>query len=148
MRQTSIHHSANVGRFTGFAALCDDVRPQPPATIIDVLLQLAQIERPRLVVDLGCGAGLSTRIWAERADQVVGVEPNAYMRRQAEWRTTALNIRYHKGFPHQTELPAARADIVLHNKEMGNAERLVDIALSQGAVATLLKHGLNEEEIA
>ncbi len=148
MRQTSIHHSANVGRFTGFAALCDDVRPQPPATIIDVLLQLAQIERPRLVVDLGCGAGLSTRIWAERAVQVVGVEPSADMRRQTEWRTTAPNIRYQEALSHQTGLSDASADIVLHNKEMGNAERLVDIALNQGVVAALLKHGLNEEEIA
>ncbi len=138
MRQTSIHHSANLERFSGFAALYDDVRPQPPATIIDVLLQLAQIERPRLVVDLGCGAGLSTRIWAERADQVVGVEPSADMRRQADRNfKRAIEIGEARGFydgvkhwNKEGHLPRMLAsgrfrytkEIVLHNKEMGNAE--------------------------
>ncbi len=109
---SSPHLRPNVERFAGFASLYDDVRPQPPKVIIDILAQLALVERPKLVVDLGCGTGLSTRIWAERAEQIVGIEPSADMRRQAESRTTARNIRYQEGFSHQTGLPDASADIV------------------------------------
>jgi SAM-dependent methyltransferase len=38
-------------------------------------------------------------------------------------------------------------EIVLNSREMGDAGRLVGIALSQGSVAALLKHGLSEAEI-
>lgn len=107
------HLSANVERFSGFASLYNDVRPQPPQIICDILTQLAQVERPRLVIDLGSGTGLSTRIWAERAEQIVGIEPSGEMRARAEARTTlSENIRYVEGFSHQTGLPDASADIV------------------------------------
>jgi len=118
------HFQPNVERFAGFASLYNDVRPQPPQVICDILTQLAQVERPRLVVDLGSGTGLSTRIWAERADQIVGIEPSRDMRAQAEAQTTAKNtstathavrckcIRYVEGFSHDTGLPEVCADIV------------------------------------
>lgn len=38
-------------------------------------------------------------------------------------------------------------EVVLHHVESGGAERLVGLALSQGEIATLLKHGLSEDEI-
>ncbi|MFZ0889344.1 MAG: class I SAM-dependent methyltransferase [Candidatus Binataceae bacterium] len=38
-------------------------------------------------------------------------------------------------------------EIVLHHVEVGGADRLVGLALSQGEVASLLKHGLSEDEI-
>jgi len=97
---TPIHNPANVDRFTGvgYASLYNRVRPQPPQIILDVLSQLAQVEQPRLVVDLGSGTGLSTRVWAERAEQIVGVEPSADMRRQAEAGNAARNVRYGKDF--------------------------------------------------
>jgi SAM-dependent methyltransferase len=80
---------------------------------VDVLTQLAQAPRPRLVVDIGCGTGLSTRIWAGRADQVIGIEPNADMRRQAVEQTTSMpDISYREGLSTQTGLPDGCADIV------------------------------------
>lgn len=110
------HLAANLERFSGFADRYDAYRPQPPAVLLDVLTQLAQVERPRLVVDLGSGTGLSTCIWAERAEQVIGVEPNADMRRQAEARTAAQpdmqNVKYIDAISSQTGLPNASADIV------------------------------------
>jgi SAM-dependent methyltransferase len=237
------HLAANVERFMGFAARYDAYRPQPPLIILDLLTQLAQAPRPELVVDLGSGTGLSATIWAGRAASVVGVEPSADMRRQAELRTSALpdaaNVRYQHGFSTATGLPDGCADIitcsqslhwmepaptfaevarmlrpggifaaydcdwpptigweleqsysacmaqtskleqahglsrdvrswqkhqhleriresgrfrftkevVLHHVEQGGAERLVGLVLSQGGVATLLKHGLGEDEI-
>ncbi len=192
------------------------------------------------MVDVGCGTGLSTRIWADRADAVIGIEPSADMRRIAEENAANANrIRYQDGYSHDTGLAEACADIVtcsqsLHwmepastfaeiarilrpggvfaaidcdwpptmnwqaeqaytqfddqrekigeargyfsdikqwdkqghlarmqasgkfryvkeilvqQREMGNAERLVGLAMSQGGVASLLKNGMTEEEI-
>lgn len=229
---------ANVERFSGFADTYDKYRPQPPTIIIDILTQLAQTDHPHLTIDLGCGTGLSTRIWANRADKTIGIEPSDDMRREAESQAIG-NVRYQRGFSHATGLPDACADIVtvsqalhwmkpeatfaevarilrpggvfgaydcdwpptcnpeaeaaynrfdeecqkigkalgfygdvkkwdkeghlermrasnkfryvkemvLHHAEMGNAERLVGLALSQGSVAALLKRGLSEEQI-
>ena len=60
----------------GFADVYDAYRPTPAVALLDILQLVAEVERPRLVVDLGAGTGLSTRVWAERADEVVGVEAN------------------------------------------------------------------------
>ena len=38
-------------------------------------------------------------------------------------------------------------EVVLHHVESGGAERLAGLALSQGEIATLLKHGIGEDEI-
>jgi ubiquinone/menaquinone biosynthesis C-methylase UbiE len=236
----SIDFTPTVDRFSGFADLYDRYRPAPPSALADVLCLLAGVERPALVVDLGCGTGLSTRAWTGRAAQIVGVDPSADMLRQAAAVTAELNVSYRAGFSHATGLPAGCADIIicsqsfhwmepestlaevarvlrpggvfaacdhdfvpimgaweadlafrafsgqigtlaarerastdvprwdksehlahiqasghfrytreilLHHVEMGNAERLVGLALSQGAVQTLLKAGLSETKL-
>lgn len=235
--------SANVERFTGFADCYDTYRPTPPGVIVDILTMLAGVSEPRLVVDLGCGTGLSACIWAGRAVEVVGIEPSADMRRQAEIRAAGMDsstkITFREGLSTETGLPDGCADIVTasqalhwmepegtfaeaqrilrpggafaaidcdwppvvgweaeaayiefergirdlakqhgiedrirrwskdkhlgrieqsgrfryvreilaHGKEIGSAERLVGLALSQGSVQSLLKLGLCEEEI-
>ena len=240
---TSPHISANVERFMGFADVYDAFRPRPPLAVLDILTQLAQAPRPALVADLGSGTGLSTALWADRAAQVVGVEPSADMRAQAEQRVAGVadpaNVRYQAGYGYATGLPDGCADIVtcsqslhwmepeptfaeiarilrpggvfaaydcdwpptlhwelehaynvclaqatvveqargfsrdvrywnkrqhlermresqlfrftkelvIHHVESGGAERLVGLALSQGQVASLLKHGVSEAEI-
>jgi ubiquinone/menaquinone biosynthesis C-methylase UbiE len=95
----------------GFAPHYDRYRPAPPRALVDVLCRAAAVERLRLVVDLGSGTGLSTRAWAERADEVVGVEPQEPMRAQAEAATDAANVRYVAGYSDETGLPDSRADI-------------------------------------
>jgi SAM-dependent methyltransferase len=90
----------------------DANRPSPPAALLDVLCLEAQVELPRLVVDLGSGTGLSTRVWADRADEVVGVEASAEMRNQAERATSAPNVRYMHGYAQETGLADGVADIV------------------------------------
>jgi ubiquinone/menaquinone biosynthesis C-methylase UbiE len=103
---------ANAGRFTGFADIYDKYRPRPPQAVVDLLTHLAGAPRPRLVVDLGCGTGLSTRMWADVAEAVIGIEPSDDMREEAGRRTTAPNVSYRRGFAHATKLPDASADIV------------------------------------
>jgi SAM-dependent methyltransferase len=67
-----------------FAEAYDRFRPRPPEALLDLLVRLADGGRPRLVVDLGSGTGLSARAWAGRADRVVGIEPDEAMRAVAE----------------------------------------------------------------
>ena len=61
---------------------------------------------PALVVDLGSGTGLSTRVWADRADEVVGVEASEQMRVRAEEATAAANVRFVQAFARRR--PASR----------------------------------------
>jgi SAM-dependent methyltransferase len=246
-RTVTADFTATVERFSGFASIYDRWRPGPPAALASVLgLVLGAgpaatgTARPDLVVDLGCGTGLSARYWARHAARVIGVDPSRDMLEQAEAATAEPNVTYGPGFGHATGLPDACADLVacsqsfhwmepdatlaeavrllrpggvfaaidydpiplmpsweaemafeafcdrvdaletdrlvsdavprwgkdghlarirasgrfryvreflLHHAEPGNAARLVGLALSLGAVETLLKSGVGEEEL-
>jgi SAM-dependent methyltransferase len=97
---------------TGFAADYDRYRPRPPSVLFELLPLLAGGGRLRLVVDLGSGTGLSTRPWADVADQVVGVEPNEAMRAYAEGASEVANVRYLGSSSYATGLAADSVDIV------------------------------------
>ena len=97
----------------GFAEVYDSYRPSPPPEVLDVLTVVAGAERPSLVVvDLGCGTGLATRAWAERAEEVVGVEPNPRMIERARTATEQPNVRYAEAYAADTGLAAGQADLV------------------------------------
>jgi ubiquinone/menaquinone biosynthesis C-methylase UbiE len=102
--------------WTGKASSYDRARPTPPPALLDLLTQLIHLPHPALVVDLGSGTGLSTAIWGERAERVIGIEPNADMRKAATHKVEdhpyAAHIEYREGFAHQTSLPDGCADIV------------------------------------
>jgi ubiquinone/menaquinone biosynthesis C-methylase UbiE len=107
--------NANLTRFTGVADVYDRFRPSVPIAVTNILSHLAQVKRPKLVVDIGCGTGLSTRIWAGNAQKVIGVEPNPDMRRQAQESTKALKIKgiaFQEGTSTDIGLPDACADVV------------------------------------
>ena len=92
-----------------FVGRYDSLRPSPPAALIAALLQLAPSRPARLVVDLGSGTGLSTAVWSEHAEQVIGIEENAEMlaaARQAE------KVEYRQARAESTGLPTCSADIV------------------------------------
>ena len=97
---------------SGFPARYDEHRPAPPPPLLEVLARLARVERPRCVVDLGTGTGLSARAWSERSEQVVGVEPNFEMLAEARARTSAPNVRYVGAYAAETALENGCADIV------------------------------------
>ena len=64
----------------------------------------------------------------------------------------ADTLEYYEKSGHLARMHASGAfrwvrEIVLHEEDEGDAERLVGLALSQGGVQTLLKAGLSEEEI-
>lgn len=95
-----------------FAEGYDRHRLSPPRALLKILTLVAQAERPRLVVDLGAGTGLSTRVWAGHAEQIVGVEPNARMLEWAQRVTQEPNVSYVEAFASDTGLCAASADLV------------------------------------
>ena len=102
--------AGNIERFTGFGSLYDSVRPTPPPTLAELLTLIAGAPLQQ-VIDLGSGTGLSTRYWAAHAASVIGVEPTASMREEAESHPQA-NVRCIEGFSHATCLPSACADLV------------------------------------
>jgi SAM-dependent methyltransferase len=95
-----------------FAAQYDAARPHPPVALLDLLCRYARVDRPQLVVDLGCGTGLSTIAWASRAARVVGIEPAAGMLAVARRRPSVATVEFREGHGHTTGLPAGGADVV------------------------------------
>lgn len=102
--------------WTGEASRYDRARPTPPSVLPDILTQLIHTPQPELVVDLGSGTGLSTMLWGEQAQHVVGIEPNEDMRTQAihklEQSPYKEKFEYRAAFAHETGLPANSAAIV------------------------------------
>jgi ubiquinone/menaquinone biosynthesis C-methylase UbiE len=105
----------SVERFSGFAALYDEVRPVPPVALTELLTQLARTSRPATVVDIGSGTGVSSVIWTGRADRVVAVEPNEDMRATAAGRLrsrSGTEFEMRDARAEASGLPGACADVV------------------------------------
>jgi ubiquinone/menaquinone biosynthesis C-methylase UbiE len=103
-------------RFTGLAAQYARCRPDYPDAAIDFILAHCGIGPGSVVVDVGCGTGISTRCLARRGVPVVGLEPNADMRAQAEGQAVPLSCpapRYLPGQAEATGLPTGSVDLVL-----------------------------------
>lgn len=87
-------------------------RPSYPAALVPLILQHAPVPPGGTIVDLGAGTGLSTRLFAGRGYEVIGVEPNAAMRAEAE--TEALpDVRFVAGEARATGLVAGSAALVV-----------------------------------
>ena len=115
---TSGHRIWSTYAVEGFGATYHQARPSPPEALVNLVCRLARVDRPRLVVDVGSGTGLSTRAWAEHADEVVGVEPNAEMRAAAEADTPTSNVRYVDGYSDATGLADDSADIITYSQSL------------------------------
>jgi ubiquinone/menaquinone biosynthesis C-methylase UbiE len=59
-------------------------RPSYPGEIIDVLKQECGLIQESVVADIASGTGIFTRVLLENGNYVIGVEPNAEMRRAGE----------------------------------------------------------------
>ncbi|AIQ66040.1 SAM-dependent methyltransferase [Paenibacillus stellifer] len=106
---------SNVERFKGFQKEYDRYRPEAPPIVAELLTGYLGA-RPGLVVDLGCGTGLSTFLWTGRADRIIGVEPGDDMRSRALEKWDALgkpqHISFIQGYSNALELGAEEADII------------------------------------
>ena len=102
----------NIERFSGFARDYDRYRPQPPQELARLLASFGAFDTLSLVIDLGSGTGLSTRYWADKAVQVIGVEPAPDMREEALASGAPGNASYREGYAHATGLPDRCAQVV------------------------------------
>ncbi len=102
--------------WSGETTLYDETRPHAPNILLDICFQLINLPGPPVVVDLGRGTGFSTALWAKRARQVIGIEPNAEMRTRAEHQQLLSShrgrIQYRNGLSTRTGLEADSVDIV------------------------------------
>src|SRR5262249_13452482 len=71
-------------RFTGLADLYARHRPDYPDDALDYVVSRCGLRGGSLLVDVGCGTGISSRQFALRGVPVLGVDPNADMLRRAE----------------------------------------------------------------
>lgn len=111
-----INHQSNVDRFLGFQELYDTHRPAAPQKIKE-LLTLYLGKKPELVVDVGCGTGLSTFIWNGGANRVIGIEPNPDMRLKAEEKLEAVErggtvFSFRTGYSNDLGLADGEADMI------------------------------------
>src|SRR5207247_1259980 len=79
-----LHRANPVGRFSGLASDYAAHRPVYPDEAIDFVVARADLGPLALIVDIGAGTGISSRLFARRGLQVVGIEPNDEMRAQAD----------------------------------------------------------------
>ena len=103
--------SKNAERFKGFADIYDDARPTIPGFALKTIVRYLGY-KPEVVVDLGCGTGLSTTMWANCAKEVIGVEPSFDMLSVAMNKQNET-IRFVGGYGHDTGLGSDFADVVV-----------------------------------
>jgi len=97
-------------RFTDVADLYDKHRPSYPSALVDWILAQTRLAPGACVADVGCGTGISTRLFAERGYDVVGVDPNQAMLERA--RASGGPARYVCGEAAATGLPDASVGLV------------------------------------
>jgi SAM-dependent methyltransferase len=106
----------NAARFRGLSGIYARHRPAYPAAAIDFVLERCGLKPGSVLVDVGSGTGISSRLFAARGLEVIGIEPGAEMRGQAEHEPPpagSIPPRYLPGTADATGLPAACAHAVL-----------------------------------
>lgn len=111
-----LFRQAPLGRFTVRAEDYDRHRPTYPVEAIDLVIARAGLGASSLLVDAGCGTGISSRLFAMRGLPVIGIEPNDAMRRRAEETLIPAGYAapaYRAGRAEETGLADGVADVVL-----------------------------------
>lgn len=97
-------------RFSDRSADYVKYRPSYPAAAIDAVLEGLGKSENLTAADVGAGTGISARLLAERGVRVIGIEPNAEMRKAAE---EHARVEYQGGTAEATGLGDASMDLVL-----------------------------------
>lgn len=105
----------NVDRFYGFQEGYDQNRPEAPPIVVELITHYLG-KRPSLVMDVGCGTGLSSFIWMNQADRIIGVEPNSDMLSKAreKWSLAGepSSLAFIQGYSNSLNIPSASADAI------------------------------------
>lgn len=104
------------GRFTGLAQIYAKARPTYPDAAIDFIIEKCGLNAKSLLVDVGCGTGISSRLFAERQIPTIGIDPNDDMREEAIDENARNKIEWLSfigASSEQTGLQDGVADVVL-----------------------------------
>lgn len=104
----------NAARFTGskYISTYHQFRPKPPKEIILQALNYLDKSENVTVLDLGCGSGLSTKIWENNADKILAFDPSKEMVDFASKRNKSSKIEFKVGFSHAIPLVSETVDII------------------------------------
>lgn len=98
--------------FTGLASAYAQHRPSYPSQAIDWILD--GLAPPVVAADIGCGTGISSRLLGQRGVQVIGIDPNSDMLREARNASSGqLHIEYLIGTGERTGLENSSVDLTL-----------------------------------
>jgi SAM-dependent methyltransferase len=97
-------------RFAASAEHYDRHRPSYPPALIDWIIATTGRHPPAHVVDVGCGTGIATRLFADRGFDVVGVDPSEEMLAVAR---ESGGPRYVRGEAADTTLATGSVDLVI-----------------------------------
>lgn len=89
-------------------------RPDYPRAIIPFLTEKCGLTPESTIADIGCGPGISSRMFLENGNRVIGVEPNAAMRAAAkEYLGKFPEFTVIEGTSDRTALADGSVDIVV-----------------------------------
>ena len=118
-----------------FSAAADDYhrhRPAYPPELVPWVAQVTGLPAGAPIADVGCGTGISTRLFAAAGYSVVGVDPNEEMLARA--REAGL-AEYRRGESASTGLPEAGYDLVT----VGQALHWLDVPVTLLEFRRILK---------
>lgn len=103
-----------IERFSNRVANYVKYRPGYPREIIGYLSKHCSLTYDSVIADIGCGTGISSQLFLENCNSVIGVEPNAAMRDAAlEFLADFPDFKLVDGTSDKTTLPDASVDLVI-----------------------------------
>ena len=97
-------------RFSETGGNYDLYRPSYPRKLVDWIIKTSKIKSSGWIVDIGCGTGISTRLFDKKGFTVIGLDPNKDMLTYAI--TRGGNVLYRKGSADDTGFSKQSIDLI------------------------------------
>ncbi|HJB25393.1 MAG TPA: class I SAM-dependent methyltransferase [Firmicutes bacterium] len=101
----------NYRKFDGLAEIYHSARPAMPDFPIQIIRRYLG-NSPDTIVDLGCGTGLSTVVWQQYGNRIIGIDPNQEMLEIAK-SAFPCGLEFRKGSSGNTGLKKESVDVVV-----------------------------------
>jgi ubiquinone/menaquinone biosynthesis C-methylase UbiE len=103
-------------QFTNLARNYSEHRPGYPPALIAHVIKTTQVDNQSLLIDIGSGTGISSRLFAALGLKVIGIEPDNNMRLEAQRATPPdleKYLHFQAGRGEATGLSNASADLII-----------------------------------